>query len=94
MTCAAPHTASWKKRTERLFSVVILTFLLSWLVPLMILAGPMLARTYVHIWKVVLGMEPNCAYPAVVYRADQPDCRDGELKPSKKSGQLPLPRDR
>jgi hypothetical protein len=44
----------------------------------MILLAPDLARTYVHMWKAVLGIEPDCKYPAARWTGVGPDCADME----------------
>ncbi|WP_414463382.1 hypothetical protein [Hyphomicrobium sp. DY-1] len=43
---------------------ILLAAALSYIVPALIIVAPDFARTYVHVWKVVLGAEPDCAYPA------------------------------
>ncbi|WP_414462373.1 hypothetical protein [Hyphomicrobium sp. DY-1] len=62
-------------RLQNIVGTLITVFLLSWLAPILVIAGPMLARSYVHVWKVVLGLEPDCMYPALDYQWGKPDCR-------------------
>lgn len=74
-------------RARRAVSAIAIVFFVSWLTPLLILAAPMLARTYVHSWKVVLGIEPDCAYPAATFRWGTPDCADAPRVPATRADQ-------
>lgn len=87
MTSTEPTPPTLLSRAQQALSTAVLVFLLSWLVPLAILATPMLARSYVHTWKVVLGIEPDCVFPASPFRWRAPDCADLN-KASKKMDRL------
>lgn len=87
MNSTEPKHPTLRSRAQRTLSLVVIAFLLSWLVPLIILAAPMLARTYVHSWKVVLGIEPDCAFPAATFRWGTPDCADAPSMSAKRSDQ-------
>ena len=67
---------------------LMMAILLSFLLPLSVVMAPMIARTYVHVWKVALGLEPDCAYPSRTYSPGMVDC-DMPSAPSKKGDALP-----
>jgi hypothetical protein len=60
---------------------VCIIAMLSFLAPLLVVAAPHFARTYVHVWKVVLGTEPDCMYPAPVKPSTGLDCLEPEKQP-------------
>jgi len=60
---------------------ILIFAMLSFLAPLLVVAAPHFARTYVHVWKVVLGTEPDCMYPARSAPTTGPDCLAPEKQP-------------
>lgn len=73
--------ATWCKSTDTFLAYVVLAVAISYLIPLSIVAAPKLARTYVHMWRVALGMEPECAAWG--------DCAERPSNPS--SSPIPIP---
>lgn len=76
------HSSATRKKLPRSpgqwVQLIFVACALSWIVPSMILLAPDLARTYVHMWKAVLGIEPDCKYPAARWTGVGPDCADIE----------------
>lgn len=73
---------------QRWIGYLVMAFLLSFLLPLTVVMAPLFARTYVHVWKVALGIEPDCAYPSRSYSPGAVDC-DLPTASSKKGDALP-----
>jgi hypothetical protein len=53
--------ATRSRTTDTFLAYIVLAAAISYLIPLSIVAAPNFARTYVHLWRVALGMEPECA---------------------------------
>lgn len=74
---------------QKWFGYALLAFCLSFIIPALIVMAPVFARTYVHVWKVALGQEPDCEYPAAQWPAQGFDCRSPDGALGKKTDRLP-----
>ncbi len=72
---------------QKWLGYAVIAFCLSFFIPAMIVLAPMFGRTYVHVWKVALGLEPDCVYPATTYTIGSIDCRLRDV-PAKKGDRL------
>jgi hypothetical protein len=81
-----PVKPAWRRNTDTFLAYVVLSIALSYLVPLLIIAAPQFIRTYVDLWRIAFGLEPNCA----IIWSIGPDCAR-YVRHSGASSVIPIP---
>ena len=81
---------SYFLKCGRFFAWLVIAGAISFMVPTFIILAAHLARTYVHVWRVVLRLDPDCAYPAETAPPfGSRDCRELNGGTSKLDSRLP-----